>query len=285
MLLGYNTNGLSNHSAQAGLELLAKTGYRSVAITVDHGWLSPHHPDSPAQIQQFKHFLQSNGCSSVIETGARFLLDPTEKHSPTLLHFKKSEVQKRIDFLKYCIDVGVELESDCVSIWSGIKPSNISFNVATERLVDNLKPVLEYAELRGIDIGFEPEPGMLIDTLGRFERLLHLFDSPRLMLTLDVSHIFVSDELPLAAQLDRWKGKVATMHISDVRSGEHQHLPFGQGQIGFPLVLDAIAVVEYEGGIHIDLPDFSHQAAELIQSSHDFLLPLIKKAKEKNLEQ
>ena len=126
---------------------------------------------------------------------------------------------------------------------------------------------------------------MLVDTLGRFDRLLHLFDSPRLMLTLDVSHIFVSNELPLAAQLDRWKDKIATMHVSDVRPGEHQHLPFGEGQIGFPLVMDAIAVCEYKGGLHIDLPDFSHDAAGLIQSSHDFLAPLIQQAKDKHLEQ
>lgn len=278
MIIGYNTNGLSNHRAQDGLELLAKTGYRSVAITVDHGWLSPHDADSPTQIQQFKHFLQANGCSSVIETGARFLLDPKKKHSPTLLHFKESEVQKRIDFLKYCIDVGVELESDCVSIWSGTKPSNISFNVAVERLVENLRPVLEYAELRGIDIGFEPEPGMLIDNTGRFERLLHLIDSPRLKMTMDIGHLFCLSEIPIANYIEKWADYLVNIHIEDMKSGVHEHLMFGEGQIYFPPVIESLRNVGYKRGVHIELSRHSHNAAEVVKESYDFLAPIIQDA-------
>ena len=278
MLIGYNTNGLSNHSAQDGLSLLARTGYRSIAITVDHGWLSPLDSDSPAQVQQFKHFLQSHNCSSVIETGARFLLDPTAKHSPTLLHSEKSEVRKRVDFLKYCIDIGVELESDCVSIWSGIKPSDISFNAATDRLVSNLQPVLQYAELRGIDIGFEPEPGMLIDNTGRFERLLHLIDSPRLKMTMDIGHLFCQSEVPIANYIERWADYLVNVHIEDMKSGVHEHLRFGEGQIYFPPVIESLRNVGYDRGVHIELSRHSHNAAQVVQESYDFLAPIIQQA-------
>ena len=41
MHLGYNTNGLAHHSLPAAIELLADLGYRSVAITLDHGCLNP----------------------------------------------------------------------------------------------------------------------------------------------------------------------------------------------------------------------------------------------------
>ena len=53
---------------------------------------------------------------SVIETGARFLLDPRVKHEPTLL---SESPRRRIDFYKYAIDCAAELGSDCVSLWSG----------------------------------------------------------------------------------------------------------------------------------------------------------------------
>ena len=41
MLLGYNTNGMAHHDLVDAVTLLAEIGYRSVAITIDHGALSP----------------------------------------------------------------------------------------------------------------------------------------------------------------------------------------------------------------------------------------------------
>lgn len=275
MIIGYNTNGLSNHCAEDALNLLARTGYRSVAITVDHGWLSPKDPNSKIQLQQMKHFLKENRFSSVVETGARFLLDPTHKHAPTLLDADPERAGKRIEFLKYCIDVGVELESDCVSIWSGIKPADISFNSAVERLVNNLKPILEYAELRGIDIGFEPEPGMLIDNTGRFERMLHLIDSPRLKMTLDIGHLFCLSEIPIANYIEKWADRIVNVHIEDMKAGVHEHLMFGEGQIYFPPVIESLRDVNYRGGVHIELSRHSHDAAQIVKQSYEFLAPII----------
>lgn len=278
MIIGYNTNGLSNHDAFDGLELLAKTGYKSIAITIDHGWLSPRDADRDVQLQRIKHFCIENGFSSVIETGARFLLDPEHKHSPTLLDVDKSRSQERVEFLKYCIDVAVELESDCVSIWSGIKPAEISFHHAMDRLVENLSAVLEYAEERNMDIGFEPEPGMLIDNTGRFERLTHLIDSNRLKMTLDIGHLFCLSEIPIANYIEKWADRLVNIHIEDMKSGVHEHLTFGEGQIHFPPVIESLKRVGYQRGVHIELSRHSHNAAEIVRQSYHFLNPIIEDA-------
>jgi sugar phosphate isomerase/epimerase len=276
MILGYNTNGLCHHECMDGLRLLAKTGYKSVALTIDHGWLSPRDPNSDVQLQQIKHFLNQHELTSVVETGARFLLNPEFKHAPTLLDADPQEVSRRIDFLKYCIDVGVELGSDCVSIWSGIKPSDISFNVALDRLVENLSIVIAYAEDRGMDIGFEPEPGMLIDNTGRFERLIHLLDSPRLKMTLDIGHLFCLSEVPIANYIEKWADRLINIHIEDMKAGIHEHLMFGDGQIYFPPVIESLHGVGYRKGIHVELSRHSHNAAQIVQQSYDFLAPIIR---------
>ena len=265
MRIGYNTNGMSNHDPHDALNLLAKTGYRSVAITVDHGWLSPRDPKCKLQLQQFKHFLNSHNLTSVIETGARFLLDPNKKHAPTLLDPDPVLVQIRIDFLKYCIDVAAELSSDCVSIWSGIRPEEISFHGGLERLVKNLHPIVAYAEERQVDIGFEPEPGMLIDTTGRFERLLHLLDSQRLRMTMDIGHLFCLSEVPIANFIEQWADQLVNIHIEDMQAGVHEHLMFGDGQIYLPPVIESLASVGYTGGLHVELSRLSHNAAEIVR--------------------
>lgn len=278
MLIGYNTNGLAHHELFDGLNLLADTGYRSVAITVDHNALSPRNPESSVQIQLVKNWLQQQGMASVIETGARFLLDPRQKHSPTLLDSDPAKVQQRIDFYRYCIDIAAELNSDCVSIWSGVRPQEINFNSGLDRLVRNLAPVIEYAESRDVTIGFEPEPGMLIDTTGRFERMVHLIDSRKLMMTLDIGHLFCLSEVPIANYIEKWSEWIVNVHIEDMQAGVHEHLMFGEGQIYFPPVIDSLLSVGYRRGVHIELSRHSHQADKVVPAAYAFLNPIIQDA-------
>lgn len=278
MILGYNTNGLAHHDPIEAIELLADTGYQSVAITVDHGWLSPHDSRSPAQREQIKDVLDRAGMSNVIESGARFLLDPRRKHFPTLLESDPDLVQQRIEFLKYCIDTAVILESDCVSIWSGRIPDGIDYDQAMDRLAHSLKTILEYAEEHGVDIGFEPEPGMLVDTTGRFERLIHLVDSERLKMTMDIGHLFCLNEVPIAGYIEKWADRMVNVHIEDMRVGVHEHLMFGEGEIRFPPVIESLTQAGYRGGVHVELSRHSHNAAEIVQRSYDFLSPIIQEA-------
>lgn len=284
MRLGYHTNGLTQHQLFDGLKLLADTGYQSVAINVDHGCLAPVDHDVKQAVQGARALLQDRGMNCVVEATANFLLDAGRINYPSLMEHDPGLVESRMRYLKYCVDVAAELGADCMSMRSGFRPDGITFEEAMGRLVDGIGELLLHAAERDVVVCIEPEPEMLIDTLGRFERLLHLFDSPRLMLTLDVSHIFFNNELPLTAQLDRWKEKIANIHIADIRDGEHHHLPFGEGQIGFPLILDAIAACQYEGGIHVDLPDHSQDATTQLRQSFDFLTPLIQQAKANHRE-
>lgn len=278
MKLGYNTNGLAHHDPIQAIELLAETGFKSVALTIDHGWLSPHDPATPVLLERIKAKLDELGLSSVVETGARFLLSPRQKHFPTLMESDPTLVQQRIDFLKYCIDKAVVLGCDCVSIWSGKQPADMDFNQAMDLLANSLTSVLDYAEQQQIDVGFEPEPGMLVDTTGRFERLIHLIDSPRLKMTMDIGHLFCLSEIPIAGYIEKWADRIVNIHIEDMVAGIHEHLMFGEGQIHFPPVIESLVEVGYSGGVHIELSRHSHNAAEVVQQSFEFLNPILQKA-------
>ena len=114
MLLGYNTNGLSDHRLSDAIRLLAEIGYRSVAITINHGSLSPNSTDWRGQCEATRDLLREFDMRSVVETGARFLLDPRQKHEPTLVTADSEARARRVDFLRHAIDVaehGLLLES------------------------------------------------------------------------------------------------------------------------------------------------------------------------------
>ena len=275
MLLGYNTNGLAHHSLPAAIELLAEIGYRSVAITLDYHALNPFGPQIERELHETGELLARHNLRSVIETGARYLLNPAVKHQPTLVSADEEDRLRRIDFLCRAIDAAKFLGSDCVSLWAGVVHHASRRDTALADLASGLRRVIDYAERQNVTIGFEPEPGMLIDTMASFEELLDRVDSPRLQLTLDVGHLHCLGETPIAGVIRRWSDRLVNVHIEDMRAGVHDHLMFGEGEMEFSPIIAALAEVGYDGGVHVELSRHSHNGPRAAKRAFEFLSPLM----------
>jgi len=274
MRLGYNTNGLAHHDLVQAIHLLGEIGYQSVAITVDHGALSPFDERYLEQRAQVKAALDAFGMRSVIETGARYLLNPRIKHEPTLVTADAELRQQRIEFYKHTIELARYLQSDCVSLWSGVLRDATDDETVWQRLCDGLSQVCEDAAGQGVVIGFEPEPGMFIDTMDRFDALLQRINHPALKLTLDVGHLHCQGETPVEEQIRHWGTQIVNVHIEDMRAGVHEHLMFGEGEMQFPPMIAALKEINYRGGVHVELSRHSHQGPAAAQQAWNFLNPL-----------
>jgi len=277
MLLGYNTNGLAHHGLFDAIRLLSDIGYQSVAITIDHYALAPKDPMLPQEMRRLRALLDELKMRSVIETGARYLLDPRNRHEPTLVSADPADRARRVEFYKHAIRCAAELGSDCVSLWSGAVRDGASRTEATNRLLDGLRRVLDYAAGQGINIGFEPEPGMLIDSMQQFDQLLERINTANLRVTLDVGHLHCQREFPIENYIRRWGRRIANVHMEDMRAGKHEHLMFGQGEIDFPPLLAALDEAGYRGGLHVELSRHSQEAPEMAQRSYDFLHPILER--------
>jgi sugar phosphate isomerase/epimerase len=275
VLLAYNTNGFSHHDPAAAIELLAKVGYRGVGLTIDQGLLNPYTDGFRHSVAEMRKRLDRLAMRSVVETGARFLLDPGYKHEPTLMTADPQARARRIKFYRDAVDIARELESDCVSIWSGTLRDSIADDAAFERLIDGLRPVCDYADSKRVVVGFEPEPGMFIDRMERFEQLLARFDAPPLKLTLDVGHLHCLGDIPIAEQIRRWSGRLVNVHIEDMRRGMHEHLMFGEGEIDFRPVIAELKAVNYQGLVQVELSRHSHIAPDAARRAFEFLQPLV----------
>lgn len=275
MILGYNTNGLAHHSWQDGLQLLADIGYRSVAVTVDHNLLNPFSDRHTEEVSQFAEVLRDLGLKNVIETGARFLLDPRRKHEPTLMSPTAEERDYRVDFLKRCVDLAAQLNSDAVSFWSGILREDLPRDRAMQRLADGCREVADYAARRDVTLAFEPEPGMFIESFIHFAELDDLVGAPHFGLTVDIGHVQCVETEPIADCLRQWRGRIHNIHIEDMCRGVHEHLRFGEGEIDFPPVIAALREIDYSGGLHVELSRHSHMAPQVARESYDFLSSLL----------
>jgi sugar phosphate isomerase/epimerase len=252
LLLGYNTNGFAHHSLRDALDLIAEVGYRSVGLTLDVHHAPPGRTDFGALGRE----IAGRGLLPVVETGARFLLDRARKHQPTLLSDAAGRARRR-DFYFACLDAAAALQAPCISLWSGRAEGRDPWRL----LVDGLGDVCDRAESLGVDVAFEPEPGMFVETIAQFEDLRRRLPHPRLRLTLDVGHVqCLEDEAP-ERTIARMAPVLCNVHLDDHSRGVHEHLFFGDGEIDFPPVLKALAAAAQTR----DLP----ATVELSRHSHD----------------
>ncbi len=267
---GYVTNGLCGHRLGDALTLIAEAGYDGVALTLDHHHLDPFAADLPARLADLRRTTARLGLTVVIETGARFLLDPRRKHEPTLMSGDGSE--RRVDLLLRAVDIAADLGADVVSFWSGAPPHGVAADEAWSRLVSGCETLLRRAESRGVTLGIEPEPGMVVAQIEHAEALRRdLGDPPLLGITLDIGHCCCLEPEPIEACIRRVAPHLVNVHIEDMRRGVHEHLDFGEGEINFAEALDAFDSVGYRGLISVELSRHSHAAHETVPRSLAFL--------------
>jgi L-ribulose-5-phosphate 3-epimerase len=268
MLLGYSTNSIGDIPPLDALPMLRDLGYRSLAITLDHQLLNPFAPSVAAEIGRWRQALAAAGMACVIETGARHLLDPVRKHEPTLVSPHREDRLRRVEFLCRAVDVAAELRAGCVSLWAGVVADSAGEETLWGRLTDGLAAVLAHASARGVLIGFEPEPGMFIDTLARYGRLVERLGRPApLQLTLDIGHMECMGERPLANALALHACDVVNVHVDDMLACRHEHLPLGSGTVDLEPVLVTLSRAGYRGGLHVELPRQSHRWLETARQS------------------
>lgn len=270
MLPGYNTNGFAHHRLEDALQLLAELGYRSVALTLDYHALDPYRLD-PSQVREVKAILRANQLRCVIETGARFLLDPWRKHQPTLLSTDPSERNRRLEFLTRSLDLAVEFQADAVSFWAGTPEGIEPEAILWSRLVSTCQQLCEEASYRNVRLAFEPEPGMFIDTMDRFARLHEQVGHPLFGLTLDLGHLHCQGELPVGPIIERWSPWLWNLHVEDMKAGVHDHLMFGEGEMDFPPIFASLRQARYGGGLHVELSRHSHNAVATARRARQFL--------------
>ena len=273
MLLGYNTNGFAHHRLEDALEILAELGYQSVAITLDYHALNPFVGDRAwiSAMKTTRRLLKKFGLHSTIETGSRFLLDPRRKHQPTLISPTADERRRRLYFLEQGLQIAAGLGSDALSFWSGTPVDRVPRAVLMDWLVEGCRQLCVHAARANVRLAFEPEPGMFIDTMKRFDELRRRVDHPLFGLTLDIGHLHCQGEVPIARQLRKWRHLLWNVHIEDMRRGVHDHLMFGEGEIEFGPVLAALDEIGYQGGVHVELSRHSHDAVETARKALAFL--------------
>ena len=268
----YNTNGAANHRLDDALTLIAEAGYDGVALTIDHHHLDPFADDWQGDAARIAARLRELGLASVVETGARYLLDPRDKHEPTLVTADADGRARRVAFLIRALDIAAILGSETVSFWAGVPKPGVLRGDAFDWLHEGLRQVCAHADSIGVDASFEPEPGMLIETVEDYADLAAAH--PTLRLALDTGHCLVTGDIDPADAVRDYARHLGTVAIEDMRRGDHTHLPFGQGDMDVASVLAALGDIGWSRLVCVELSRESPRAHTAIPEAIGYLKAL-----------
>lgn len=261
----YNTNGLVHHRLDDAVSLLAEAGYDGVGLTLDIHHLDPFAADFSGQRTQLARRLRALGLGCVVESGANYLLDPRAKHEPTLISDDPDGRARRLDLLFRALEVAAETGAEAMTFWSGTLRPGMDGDEAWHRLLDGAAAVVRRAEELGTTASLEPEPEMMVGTVGGWERLAR--EVPGLKLSLDTGHCLVTQDVEPSDMVRRHAAALGTVHVEDMKRGIHAHLPFGEGEMDMPAILDALRDVDYRSLVCVELSRDSYRAHTMLADS------------------
>ena len=263
----YNTNGTAHHRLDDAFGLIADSGYDGVALTLDIHHLDPFAADFRTNLNSVAARLRALDLGCVVETGARFLLNPRAKHEPTLISADAEGRARRIMFLERALQVTAETGGEAMSFWAGVPKPGVSPAQALTWLREGIEQVVSAAAKLGVVAALEPEPGMLIETADEYRDL----DVPGLKLALDTGHCIVTGERDPAASVAMFADHLGTVAIEDMKRGVHVHLPFGEGDMDVPSVLQALQNIGYGKLVCVELSRESHRADVMVPAALAYL--------------
>ena len=64
---------------------------------------------------------------------------------------------------------------------------------------------------------------------------------------------------------------IQNIHLEDMKKGEHKHLQFGDGEIAFSEVFNALKDIDYTGLINVELSRHSRNAVQAAAQAFSYL--------------
>ncbi len=137
------------------------------------------------------------------------------------------------------------------------EPANHS-EEALQLFIENLKPIVKYAEQFGVIVAIEPVWKHIVYTVERARKVLDAINSPNLQIIFDPVNLLCVDNLPQQDEIiekafDLLRNEIAVVHCKDyvVEGSELKSIAAGTGGLNYPLLLSKIK--QYKPYVHVTL--------------------------------
>ncbi len=275
--LAFSTNAYTKFTLPEACDGIAAAGYKAVEILAD----APHaYPPtySEHEARRLRERLAALGLVPVAINAntAMGYFDPLPAaltFEPSLISASEVYREDRLSIIRQALALANRLGVPVVTITTGQPLSGEPSEVLWGRLVDGLEHVVRAADLAGIDVAIEPEPGQFIETAADLKRLLDEMGHARLGANLDVGHAWCAGDDPAqAARL--LAGHLMHLHLEDIKDRRHYHLIPGLGEIDFAAIRRALDEVGYNRAAAVELYTYPDEPDRAAREAFRVLAPL-----------
>ncbi|MGB2614837.1 MAG: sugar phosphate isomerase/epimerase [Phycisphaerae bacterium] len=275
--LAFSTNAYTRHGLAEACERIAAAGYRAVEILAD----VPHAYPGAELARTGKRLaerVRSLGLAAVA-MNANTLMGywtpvPTKlTFEPSLITRDDAQRNGRILLIEAVMAHAHAFGAPVVTITTGQPLSGESPEVLRKRFLAGLDRLVHAADITGIELAIEPEPGQFIETSRALKELLDEVDHPRLGANLDIGHVACMGEDP--AESVRLLGPhLKHLHLEDIKGRRHWHLIPGLGDMDFAGVRRALDEVGYSRAAAVELYTYAGEPDRAAREAFAALSPL-----------
>jgi sugar phosphate isomerase/epimerase len=274
MKLSFSTNAFVRFRVVEAIGIIAKTGYSGVEILADIPHLYPLSTTGP-ELDVVADSLQKNRIeaaninanTAVGYYGAKFWEPLFE---PSLANPERDARKWRVEFTKKCIDMAAFLSCRNVSVTSGRMVPGVKPETSWALLKQSIFEIVEYAAARHVRVGMEYEPGLLVERADELEGLILEIGAENFGANLDFGHSHLAGEAPVDVA-ERLASRIFHIHLEDIRGRKHYHLIPGEGDIDFEDIFRALAGIEYDGFVTVELYTCPENPAQAARKAFDYL--------------
>ena len=280
MQLAFSTNAFTRFSLSEALLRIKGAGYSGVEILADvphayPGTLSPGDGEKVARELRGLGLLVSNvnvNCSFGYWRDA----PPEAYFEPSLISPVQRHREDRIELIGRAMGFAREVGAANISITCGKMLGSMTPTRAAGQLEESLGRVLAMADMFGVNVGVECEPGLFLEYVAELREWIDRMGHPRLGANLDIGHCqVIGESIPQAIEL--LGDRIWNLHVEDIPGRKHYHMIPGEGTMEWEPIIAALRAINYQRYLTVELYTHTDRPVEAAETSFAFLERLVKR--------
>jgi len=200
---------------------IARIGYESVEVCTYHGQAG-----HPAYLKKKgREQLRRTAEDLNLEICAIGAYGGSPRHTTDFGYLTNDRDERRyiISYMKHCIDLAVDLNSEVVNDLSGVKPEEMTNKQAWDTLSSSIGEVCDYAHEKDIYLAIEIGWDKLVHSPETFLHLAKEIRSSALKCLFDPSNLVIGGIKNIQEGVDRIYDYIIHVHLKGVKKGNIVH--------------------------------------------------------------